>query len=864
MNAEKLTQKSMDAVRKAQSLAVMRANSVIEPIHLFGGLLKQEGGLIPQLLRKMGIDADLIENETDRRMDSLPKVTGSGRSSNIGISADCDRVLTSAEEIAANMKDEYISVEHIMLALIDCKDRDAAAVMQMFGIDRERFLSALMSVRGNTRVTGENPEETYDVLAKYGQELVGLARQNKLDPVIGRDSEIRNVMRILSRKTKNNPVLIGEPGVGKTAIAEGLAQRIVAGDVPDSLKDRKVFSLDMGALIAGAKYRGEFEERLKAVLNEIKNSSGQIILFIDELHTIVGAGKNDGAMDAGNLLKPMLARGELHCIGATTLDEYRKYIEKDAALERRFQPVMVDEPTVEDSISILRGLKERYEVFHGVKISDNALISAAVLSNRYISDRFLPDKAIDLIDEACATIRTEMDSMPTELDVISRKIVRLEIEETALKKESDTISKEHLEEIQKELSELREQFNAMKAAWENEKNDISAVQKLREEIESVNGQIEQAEREYDLNKAAELKYGRLPNLKKELETLEAQAERDSGENRLLRDKVTEDEIAKIVCRWTGIPVSKLMEGEKEKILGLEELLHKRVIGQSEAVEKVSEAIIRSRAGIQSPDRPIGSFMFLGPTGVGKTELAKALSEILFDDEKNMIRIDMSEYMEKFSVSRLIGAPPGYVGYDEGGQLTEAVRRKPYSVVLFDEIEKAHPDVFNILLQILDDGRITDSQGRTVDFRNTIIILTSNLGSPYILEGIGEDGEITQQAREDVEKLLKQQFRPEFLNRLDEIIFYKPLAKNEIVGILDLMLEDLQKRLDDKHIRINVTDDAKNYIVENGYDQNFGARPLRRFIQRNVETAAARIILSGNISSGDTITIDVYNGKLIAE
>ena len=864
MNAEKLTQKSMDAVRKAQSLAVMRANSIIEPIHLFGGLLKQEGGLIPQLMRKMGIDADLIENEADRRMDSLPKVTGSGRSSNIGISANCDRVLTSAEEIAANMKDEYISVEHIMLALIDCKDRDAAAVMQMFGIDRERFLSALMSVRGNTRVTGENPEETYDVLAKYGQELVGLARQNKLDPVIGRDSEIRNVMRILSRKTKNNPVLIGEPGVGKTAIAEGLAQRIVAGDVPDSLKDRKVFSLDMGALIAGAKYRGEFEERLKAVLNEIKNSSGQIILFIDELHTIVGAGKNDGAMDAGNLLKPMLARGELHCIGATTLDEYRKYIEKDAALERRFQPVMVDEPTVEDSISILRGLKERYEVFHGVKISDNALISAAVLSNRYISDRFLPDKAIDLIDEACATIRTEMDSMPTELDVISRKIVRLEIEETALKKESDTISKEHLEEIQKELSELREQFNAMKAKWENEKNDISAVQKLREEIESVNGQIEQAEREYDLNKAAELKYGKLPNLKKELEALEVQAERDSGENRLLRDKVTEDEIAKIVCRWTGIPVSKLMEGEKEKILGLEELLHKRVIGQSEAVEKVSEAIIRSRAGIQSPDRPIGSFMFLGPTGVGKTELAKALSEILFDDEKNMIRIDMSEYMEKFSVSRLIGAPPGYVGYDEGGQLTEAVRRKPYSVVLFDEIEKAHPDVFNILLQILDDGRITDSQGRTVDFRNTIIILTSNLGSPYILEGIGEDGEITQQAREDVEKLLKQQFRPEFLNRLDEIIFYKPLAKNEIVGILDLMLEDLQKRLDDKHIRINVTDDAKNYIVENGYDQNFGARPLRRFIQRNVETAAARIILSGNISSGDTITIDVYDGKLIAE
>ncbi len=864
MNAEKLTQKSMDAVRKAQSLAVMRANSVIEPVHILGGLLKQEGGLIPQLVKKMGIDSDMLEREADKRLDSLPKVTGSGRSSNIGISAECDRVFVSAEDIAANMKDEYISVEHIMLALIDSKDRDVSAVLQMFGIERDRFLTALMSVRGNTRVTGENPEETYDVLAKYGQELVGLARQNKLDPVIGRDSEIRNVMRILSRKTKNNPVLIGEPGVGKTAIAEGLAQRIVAGDVPDSLKDRKFFSLDMGALIAGAKYRGEFEERLKAVLNEIKNSSGQIILFIDELHTIVGAGKNDGAMDAGNLLKPMLARGELHCIGATTLDEYRKYIEKDAALERRFQPVMVDEPTVEDTISILRGLKERYEVFHGVKISDNALISAAVLSNRYISDRFLPDKAIDLIDEACATIRTEMDSMPTELDVISRKIVRLEIEETALKKESDTISKEHLEEIQKELSELREQFNAMNATWENEKNDISAVQKLREEIESVNGQIEQAEREYDLNKAAELKYGRLPNLKNKLAELEARAERDSVETRLLRDKVTEDEIAKIVCRWTGIPVSKLMEGEKEKILGLENLLHKRVIGQNEAVEKVSEAIIRSRAGIQSPERPIGSFMFLGPTGVGKTELAKALSEILFDDEKNIVRIDMSEYMEKFSVSRLIGAPPGYVGYDEGGQLTEAVRRKPYSVVLFDEIEKAHPDVFNILLQILDDGRITDSQGRTVDFRNTIIILTSNLGSPYILEGIGDDGEITAEAREMVESLLKQQFRPEFLNRLDEIVFYKPLAKGEIMGIVDLMLESLQKRLDDKHIRINVTEEAKNYIVENAYDPNFGARPLRRYIQRNVETAAARLILGGGVSGGDTITIDVYDGKLIAE
>ncbi len=864
MNAEKLTQKSADAIRKAQSIAVMQSNSVIEPVHILAGLMKQEGGLIPQLLRKMEIDPDMFERETDNRINRLPKVTGSGRSSNIGISTDCDRVLTAAEEIAGNMKDEFVSVEHIMLALIDSKDREVSGVMTAFGVNREKFLSALMSVRGNTRVTSENPEDTYDVLAKYGQELVGLARKNKLDPVIGRDSEIRNVIRILSRKTKNNPVLIGEPGVGKTAIAEGLALRIVAGDVPDSLKDRKVFSLDMGALVAGAKYRGEFEERLKAVLNEIKNSNGQILLFIDELHTIVGAGKTDGAMDAGNLLKPMLARGELHCIGATTLNEYRKYIEKDPALERRFQPVMVDEPTVEDTISILRGLKERYEVFHGVKISDNALISAAVLSNRYISDRFLPDKAIDLIDEACATIRTEMDSMPTELDVISRRIVRLEIEETALKKENDTISKEHLEEIQKELAELREQFNSMKAKWENEKTDISAVQKLREELESVNGQIEQAEREYDLNKAAELKYGRLPQLKNKLAELEKQAEADMENGRLLRDRVTEDEVAKIVCRWTGIPVSKLMEGEKEKILGLEQLLHKRVIGQDEAVTKVSEAILRSRAGIQSPDRPIGSFLFLGPTGVGKTELAKALSEILFDDERNIVRIDMSEYMEKFSVSRLIGAPPGYVGYDEGGQLTEAVRRKPYSVVLFDEIEKAHPDVFNILLQILDDGRITDSQGRTVDFKNTIIILTSNLGSPFILDGIGSDGEITEDARSKVDALLKQQFRPEFLNRLDEMIFFKPLGRTEIVGIVDLMLADLQKRLDDRHIRINITEDAKNYIAECGYDPNFGARPLRRFIQRRVETLVAKRILGGNISSGDTIEVDMADGELRAD
>ena len=865
MNAEKFTQKSVDVIRKAQSIAVMMSNQVIEPVHILAGLVKQDGGLIPQLLKKMNIDTDIFGQEVDRKISALPKVTGSGRSNEVGITADCDRMLNSAEKIASDMKDEFISVEHIMLALIDCKDRDVSQLMKNFAITKENFLSALMSVRGNTRVTSENPEDTYDVLTKYGQELVDLARRNKLDPVIGRDSEIRNVIRILSRKTKNNPVLIGEPGVGKTAIAEGLALRIVAGDVPDSLKDRKVFSLDMGALVAGAKYRGEFEERLKAVLNEIKNSNGQILLFIDELHTIVGAGKSDGAMDAGNLLKPMLARGELHCIGATTLNEYRQYIEKDPALERRFQPVMVDEPTVEDTISILRGLKERYEVFHGVKINDNALISAAVLSNRYITDRFLPDKAIDLIDEACATIRTEMDSMPTELDEISRKIVQLEIEEAALKKENDNISQEHLAEIQKELAELRDKFSGMKAKWENEKSDISAVQKLREEIESVSKDIDKAEREYDLNKAAELKYGKLPQLRKELSELEQKAEKDIGDDRLLRDKVTEDEIAKIVCRWTGIPVSKLMEGEKEKVLGLEGLLHKRVIGQDEAVTKVSEAILRSRAGIQNPDRPIGSFLFLGPTGVGKTELAKALSEILFDDERNMIRIDMSEYMEKFSVSRRIGAPPGYVGYDEGGQLTEAVRRKPYSVVLFDEIEKAHPDVFNILLQVLDDGRITDSQGRTVDFKNTIIILTSNLGSPYILEGIDENGNITDEARGQVETLLKQQFRPEFLNRLDEIIFYKPLAKTEIIKIVDLMLADLQKRLDDKHLRINVSDAAKHYIVEHGYDPNFGARPLRRFIQSRVETIAAKKIIGGNLSAGDVIDIDLdENGNLTAD
>ncbi|HOF68974.1 MAG TPA: AAA family ATPase, partial [Ruminococcus sp.] len=714
MTFEKFTQKSKDAVIKAQSIAVMECNSVIEPVHILSGVMKQDNGLIPQLIQKMGIDSELLNNEIEKKIQSLPKVTGSGRSGNIGISAETDRILTSAEQIASNMKDEFVSVEHIMLALIQCNNKETSQIMKNFNISKDKFLAVLMEVRGNTRVTSENPEDTYDVLSKYGQELVELARKNKLDPVIGRDSEIRNVIRILSRKTKNNPVLIGEPGVGKTAIAEGLALRIVAGDVPDSLKDRKIFSLDMGALVAGAKYRGEFEERLKAVLNEIKKSNGNILLFIDELHTIVGAGKSDGAMDAGNLLKPMLARGELHCIGATTLNEYRQYIEKDQALERRFQPVMVNEPTVEDTISILRGLKERYEVFHGVKIHDSAIISAAVLSNRYITDRFLPDKAIDLIDEACATIRTEMDSMPTELDEINRKMIQLQIEETALKKENDNISHEHLTEIQKELSELREKFNEMKARWENEKSGISTVQKLREEIEQISNQIDKAKREYDFNKAAELEYGKLPELKKQLEELESKANEGSNGNRLLRDNVSDEEIAKIVCRWTGIPVSKLMEGEKEKILGLEGLLHKRVIGQDEAVTKVSEAIMRSRAGIQDPNRPIGSFLFLGPTGVGKTELAKALSEVLFDDEKNIIRIDMSEYMEKFSVSRLIGAPPGYVGCDEGGQLTEAVRRKPYSVVLFDEIEKAHPDVFNILLQVLDDGRLTDGQGRTVD------------------------------------------------------------------------------------------------------------------------------------------------------
>ena len=865
MNAQKLTQKSIEAVQSAQDIAIEYQNNAIEPEHLMYSLLNQENGLIPQLMTKMNIENQSISNSVLSVISQMPKVSGSGRQSGtVYISNEVDRIMVNAEQQAKNMKDEYVSVEHIFLAIIENPTSKLKEILKVFSVDKNKFLKVLMEVRGNTKVTNQNPEETYDVLAKYGQELVELARNNKLDPVIGRDSEIRNVIRILSRKTKNNPVLIGEPGVGKTAIAEGLALRIVAGDVPDSLKDRKIFSLDLGSLVAGAKYRGEFEERLKAVLSEIKKSEGRIILFIDELHTIVGAGKTDGAMDAGNLLKPMLARGELHCIGATTLNEYRQYIEKDAALERRFQPVMVNEPTVEDTISILRGLKERYEVFHGVKIHDQALIAAATLSDRYISDRFLPDKAIDLVDEACAMIRTEIDSMPTELDEISRKIIQHEIEEAALKKEDDKISAEHLAEVQKELAEMREKFNSMKAKWENEKNAITKVQKLREDIEQVNADIAKAEREYNLNKAAELKYGRLPSLQKELEEEEVIAEKAKSGDSLLRDKVTDEEIARIICRWTGIPVSKLMEGEREKLLNLEGILHNRVVGQNEAVEKVSEAILRSRAGIQDPDRPIGSFLFLGPTGVGKTELAKALAQNLFDDEHNIVRIDMSEYMEKFSVSRLIGAPPGYVGYEEGGQLTEAVRRKPYSVVLLDEIEKAHPDVFNILLQVLDDGRITDSQGRTVDFKNTIIILTSNLGSPYILDGINENGEISEEAREKVDALLKQQFRPEFLNRLDEIVFYKPLTKGEIFSIIDLMIGDLRKRLKENQIDVEFTDSAKNYIVEQGYDPNYGARPLRRFLQRKAETLIARKIIADDVAPNTTLTVDYDGEKLFVK
>ena len=862
MNIQKFTQKSVEAIQNAQNIAIQNNNAQIEQEHLLLALLEQDNSLIKELLKKIGT-SEKFEEVLQENVNKKPKMTGGARrNDSIYVSQDVDIVLNDSEKIATNMKDEYVSVEHIMLSIFDNANSEIKELFRTFGITKNEFLKALSSVRGNTRVTTDNPEETYDALKKYGQDLVKMAREQKLDPVIGRDTEIRNVIRILSRKTKNNPCLIGEPGVGKTAIAEGLALRIVRGDVPEGLKDCTIFSLDMGSLVAGAKYRGEFEERLKAVLQEVKKSEGKIILFIDEIHTIVGAGKTDGAMDAGNLLKPMLARGELHCIGATTLNEYRQYIEKDQALERRFQPVMVDEPSVEDTISILRGLKERYEVFHGVKIADNALIAAATLSHRYISDRFLPDKAIDLIDEACSMIKTEMESMPTELDEISRKIMQLEIEETALSKETDEISKQRLQDIQKEKAELKTKFDSMKAKWENEKQDIMKVQKLREEIEKVNGQIEQDERNYELNKAAELKYGKLPELQSQLEIEEEKAEKEKNkDDNLLRNKVTEDEIAKIISRWTGIPVSKLMEGEREKLLHLSEILHKRVIGQDEAVEKVSEAIIRSRAGISDPSKPIGSFLFLGPTGVGKTELAKALAESLFDDEHNIVRIDMSEYMEKYSVSRLIGAPPGYVGYEEGGQLTEAVRRKPYSVVLFDEVEKAHPDVFNILLQVLDDGRITDSQGRTVDFKNTIIILTSNLGSEYILEGIQKDGEISEEAKNKVNALLKQSFRPEFLNRLDEIVFYKPLKKNEISKILELLIKDLERRLEDKHINLKLTDSAKEYLIDNGYDEIYGARPLKRFVQKKLETLVAKKILAQEILPNTTVTVDCINGEL---
>ena len=861
MNIEKYTQKSTEAIRDARALAVENGNQTLEQVHLLSALISDSDGLIPGLLKSMNANVSGMVSDLSAAISALPKVSGAG--DKMYMSGELDAAINEAEKKAAEMKDEFVSVEHLMMGLISKPDRKLRDIFSRCNVNYQAFLTALKSVRGNRSVNSENPEATYDVLKKYGQNLVELAKSQKLDPVIGRDEEIRNVIRILSRKTKNNPCLIGEPGVGKTAIAEGLAQRIVKGDVPENLKDREIFSLDMGALIAGAKYRGEFEERLKAVLNEVKSSEGKIILFIDELHTIVGAGKTDGAMDAGNLLKPMLARGELHCIGATTLNEYRQYIEKDPALERRFQPVMVPEPSVEDTITILRGLKEKYEVYHGVKIHDQALISAAVLSNRYISDRFLPDKAIDLVDEACAMIKTEMNSMPTEMDEISRKIMQLEIEETALSKETDKLSLERLAKAKEELANMREQFNAMKAKLDIEKNSIGKVQKLREEIDKTNADIERAQNSYDLAKAAELKYGKLPALTKELHEEEEKAANGGSQTTLLRDTVTEEEIAKIVARWTGIPISKLMEGEREKLLHLDDTLHKRVIGQDEAVEKVCDAILRSRAGIQDPKRPIGSFLFLGPTGVGKTELAKALAEALFDDEKNLIRIDMSEYMEKFSVSRLIGAPPGYVGYDEGGQLTEAVRRKPYSVVLFDEVEKAHPDVFNVLLQVLDDGRITDSQGRTVDFKNTILILTSNLGSDIILDGIGADGDISKDAREKVSALLKRSFRPEFLNRLDEIVFYKPLTRENIKGIVDLLVADLAKRLADRQIKLNVTPAAKDYIISNGYDPIYGARPLKRFIQSKVETLVAKKIISDDIAPDSTITVDIQDGELVA-
>ncbi len=864
MNANKLTQKSTEAVQTAQDVSVSYQNNCVEQMHLLYALLSDEGGLIPQILTKMNVDASGMKQAALKFIEGMSRVSGGGREAGkIYISSDLDKALAEAEKQAERMKDDYVSVEHLLLGLVEKADSGVASLLKSFGVDEKKLLKALQEIRGNQRVTSQSPEETYDVLKKYGQDLVELARQNKLDPVIGRDSEIRNVIRILSRKTKNNPCLIGEPGVGKTAIAEGLALRIVRGDVPSNLKDRKLFSLDMGALIAGAKYQGEFEERLKAVLNEVKKSDGQIILFIDELHLIVGAGKNGGAMDAGNLLKPMLARGELHCIGATTLDEYSQYIEKDPALERRFQTVMVDEPAVEDTISILRGLKERYEVFHGVKIQDNAIIAAATLSNRYITDRFLPDKAIDLVDEACAMIRTEMDSMPAELDEISRSIMQLEIEEAALKKETDKLSAEHLEDIRRELAEKRSSFSAMKAKWDNEKNAISKVQELRKEIEQTNADIEKAKREYNMNKAAELMYGKLPKLQSDLKTEEELAE-EAKASSLLRDKVTEDEIAKIVERWTGIPVDKLVEGEREKILHLADTLHKRVMGQDEAVQRVTESIMRSRAGINDPRKPLGSFMFLGPTGVGKTELAKALAEALFDDEHNIIRLDMSEYMEKHTVSRLIGAPPGYVGYEEGGQLTDAVRRKPYSVVLFDEVEKAHPDVFNVLLQILDDGRVTDSQGRLIDFKNTIIILTSNLGSQYILDGIDDNGNITEDARSNVDALLKRSFRPEFLNRLDEIVFYKPLTKENIFGIINIQAADLAKRLKEKQLTLEITDEAKQLIVDESYDPAFGARPLKRYMQRNLETLIAREILADKLKQGDVIKVGVADGALAIE
>ena len=862
MDTNRFTQKSLEALQAAQQLAQSYGNAQVEQVHLLDALLSQENGLIGQLMGKLGLNVQQVRTACESAVNRLPKISGSNQQPYV--TASLSQALTEAENQMKQMRDEYIYVEHLFLGLLEKADSTVRPLFASLDITKPKFLEALQAVRGSARVTSEDPESTYDALKKYGQDLVELARQNKLDPVIGRDTEIRNAIRILSRKSKNNPVLIGEPGVGKTAIAEGLAQRIVRGDVPDSLKNRTIFSLDMGALIAGAKFRGEFEERLKAVLNDIKASDGRIILFIDELHTIVGAGKTEGSMDAGNLLKPMLARGELHCIGATTLNEYRKYIEKDAALERRFQPVMVAEPTVEDTISILRGLKERYEVFHGVKISDQALIAAATLSNRYISDRFLPDKAIDLVDEACATIRTEMDSMPQELDDVRRRIMQHEIEEAALKKEDDALSRERLSVIQKELADMREQFNAMKARWENEKNSIGKVQKLREEIEHMGGEIAEAERNYDLNRAAELKYGKLPQLQKELAEQEKIAEEAKSDSTLLRDKVTEEEIARIVARWTGIPVSKLMEGEREKLLHLDDTLHERVIGQDEAVEKVCEAILRSRAGIQNPNRPIGSFLFLGPTGVGKTELAKALAQALFDDEKNMVRIDMSEYMEKHSVSRLIGAPPGYVGYDEGGQLTEAVRRRPYCVVLFDEVEKAHPDVFNVLLQVLDDGRITDSQGRTVDFKNTIIILTSNLGSSAILEGIDENGNITEAARKQVEGMLKTQFRPEFLNRLDEIVFYKPLTRNEIDKIVDLQVADLNRRLSDKQLTMHLTPAARSYIVAQGYDPIYGARPLKRFMQRSVETLIARKLIAEDVQPRTDLLVDYDGDKLVID